>query len=94
MYFGVFMHKDGPIYNDVPEVHYHFRRSTSAAPSRWSVTGASIGGAVKLPQSKGSFAVRRLTGSFPSGRIRLLPGDYREGQLSAILADGSAQGRW
>lgn len=27
MAFGVFMHKDGAIYDDIPKVHYQFPKS-------------------------------------------------------------------
>ena len=60
MTFGVFMHKDGSIYDDIPEVHYQFPKIylSRAKPmvGDWIVYREPV----KLPHSKGFFAVAKV----------------------------------
>lgn len=82
MTFGVFMHKDGSIYDDIPEMHYQFK------PYHLSRVEQCIGDwvvylePVKVPNSKGYFAVAKVARIIPdpevADRYRALiePGSY------------------
>ena len=69
MTFGVFMHKDGSNYNDIPEVHYQFPKSylsrTQQMVGDWIVYREPV----KIPQSKGFFAVARVEQIIPDPEI-------------------------
>lgn len=82
MTFGVFMHKGGSIYDDIPEVHYQFPKSylprAKLCLGDWIVYLEPA----KEPNSKGYFAVAKVADiiSDPevAGRYRALiePGSY------------------
>lgn len=60
MTFGVFMHKDGSIYDDIPEVHYQFPKSYLSRAKQMVGDWIVYREPVKLPQSKGFFAVAKV----------------------------------
>lgn len=60
MTFGVFMHKDGSIYDDIPEVHYQFPKSYLSRAKQVVGDWIVYREPVKLPQSKGFFAVAKV----------------------------------
>jgi hypothetical protein len=60
MSFGVFMHKDGSEYFDIPEVHYQFPKSYLSRAQRMVGDWIVYREPVKLPQSKGFFAVAKV----------------------------------
>ena len=82
MAFGVFMHKDGSIYDDIPEVQYQFPKTYLARAL------PCLGGWIvylepaKEPDSTGYFAVAKIAEIIPDpdvvGRYRALiePGSY------------------
>jgi putative restriction endonuclease len=82
MTFGLFMHKDGSIYDDIPEVHYQFPKSYLSRAERMVGDWIVYREPVKLPQSKGFFAVAKVERIVPdpdvSDRYRALiePGSY------------------
>lgn len=82
MTFGVFMHKDGSIYDDIPEVHYQFPKSYLSRAERMVGDWIVYREPVKLPESKGFFAVAKVERIVPdpdiSDRYRALiePGSY------------------
>ena len=82
MTFGVFMHKDGSIYDDIPEVHYQFPKSYLSRAERMVGDWIVYREPVKLPQSKGFFAVAKVERIVPDpdavDRYRALiePGSY------------------
>lgn len=82
MTFGVFMHKDGSIYDDIPEVHYQFPKSYLSRAKQMIDDWIVYREPVKLPQSKGFFAVAKVERIVPdpvvSDRYRALiePGTY------------------
>lgn len=82
MTFGVFMHKDGSIYDDIPEVHNQFPKSYLSRAERMVGDWIVYREPVKLPQSKGFFAVAKVERIVPdpdiSDRYRALiePGSY------------------
>lgn len=82
MTFGVFMHKDGSIYNDIPEVHYQFPKSYLSRAERMIGDWIVYREPVKLLQSKGFFAVAKVERIVPdldvADRYRALiePGSY------------------
>jgi len=82
MTFGVFMHKDGSIYDDIPEVHYQFPKSYLSRAKQMVGDWVIYREPVKLPQSNGFFAVARVERIVPdpdvSDRCRALiePGSY------------------
>ena len=67
MAFGVFMHKDGSIYDDIPEAHYQFPKSyLSRAKSMvgdWIVYYEPV----KVRNSKGYWAMARVERIEPDG---------------------------
>lgn len=82
MGFGVFMHKDGSIYDDIPEVHYQFPKAYLSRAQKMVGDWIVYREPVKLPQSKGFFAVAKVERIIPdpaiSDRFRALiePGSY------------------
>lgn len=82
MTFGVFMHKGGSIYDDIPEVHYQFPKSYLSRAKQMAGDWIIYREPVKLPQSKGFFAVAKVERIIPdpeiSDRYRALiePGSY------------------
>lgn len=82
MGFGVFMHKDGSIYDDIPEVHYQFPKAYLSRAQKMVGDWIVYREPVKLPQSKGFFAVAKVDRIIPdpaiSDRFRALiePGSY------------------
>lgn len=82
MGFGVFMHKDGSIYDDIPELHYQFPKAYLSRAQKMVGDWIVYREPVKLPQSKGFFAVAKVERIIPdpavSERYRALiePGSY------------------
>lgn len=82
MTFGVFMHKDGSGYNDVPWTHYQFPKAYLSRAKQMVGDWIIYREPVKLPQSKGFFAVAKVDRIIPdpdiAGRYRALiePGSY------------------
>lgn len=82
MTFGVFMHKDGSIYNDIPEVHYQFPKSYLSRAQQMVGDWIVYREPVKVLRSKGFFAVAKVAEIVPdpemAGRYRALiePGSY------------------
>ena len=60
MTFGVFMHKDGSIYDDIPEVHYQFPKSYLSRAEQMVGDWIVYREPVKIPNSKGFFAVAKV----------------------------------
>ncbi|ANU07796.1 HNH endonuclease [Paraurantiacibacter namhicola] len=60
MTFGVFMHKDGSIYDDIPEVHYQFPKSYLSRAQQMVGDWIVYREPVKIPNSKGFFAVAKV----------------------------------
>lgn len=82
MTFGVFMHKDASIYDDIPEVHYQFPKIYLSRAEQMVGDWIVYREPVKLPQSKGFFAVAKVERIVPdpdvTDRYRALiePGSY------------------
>ena len=82
MTFGVFMHKDGSIYDDIPEVHYQFPTIYLSRANQMVGDWIVYREPVKAPQSKGFFAAAKVERIIPdpdiSDRYRALiePGTY------------------
>ena len=53
MSFGVLMHKDGSIYDDIPEVHYQFPKSYLSRARQMVGDWIVYREPVKIPNSKG-----------------------------------------
>ena len=81
MTFGVFMHKDGSIYDDIPEVHYQFPKSYFSRANQMVDDWIVYREPVKLPQSKGFFAVAKVE--------RIIPDPYISDRYRALIAKGS-----
>lgn len=81
MTFGVFMHKDGSIYDDIPEVHYQFPKSYLSRAQRMVGDWIVYREPVRLPQSKGFFAVAKVERIVPDPDV---PDRYR-----ALIEPGS-----
>ena len=60
MGFGVFMHKDGSIYDDIPEAHYQFPKSYLARAEQVLNDWIIYLEPAKEPNSKGFFAVAKI----------------------------------
>lgn len=60
MTFGVFIHKDGSIYDDIPEVHYQFPKSYLSRARQMVGDWIVYREPVKIPNSKGFFAVAKV----------------------------------
>ncbi len=82
MTFGVFMHKDGSIYDDIPEVHYQFPKIYLSRAQQMVGDWIVYREPVKVAQSKGFFAVAKVEAIIPdpdvSDRYRAViePGSY------------------
>lgn len=82
MSFGIFMHKDGSIYDDIPEVHYQFPKPYLARAERFVGDWVVYLEPAKQPNSKGYFAVAKIANIIPdpnvADRYRALiePGSY------------------
>jgi putative restriction endonuclease len=61
MTFGVFMHKDGSIYNDIPEVHYQFPKTYLTRAELFVDDWIVYLEPSKEPNSKGYFAVAKVS---------------------------------
>ncbi len=81
MTFGVFMHKDGSIYDDIPESHYQFPKVYLSRAKRMVGDWVVYREPVKLPQSKGFFAVAKVDQIIPDPDM---PDRYR-----ALIEEGS-----
>jgi putative restriction endonuclease len=79
--FGVFMHKDGSIYDDIPEVRYQFPkvylRRAEQMVGDWVVYREPV----KIPQSKGFFAVAKVE--------RIIPDPDKADHYRALIEEGS-----
>lgn len=81
MTFGVFMHKDGSIYDDIPEVHYQFPKIYLSRAKQMVDDWIVYREPVKLPQSKGFFAVAKVK--------RIIPDPDVTDRYRAIIEEGS-----
>ena len=81
MTFGVFMHKDGSIYDDIPEVHYQSPKSYLSRAKQMVGDWIVYREPVKLPQSKGFFAVAKVE--------RIVPDPEIEDRYRALIEEGS-----
>lgn len=81
MTFGVFMHKDGSIYDDIPEVHYQFPKSYLSRAQQMVGDWIVYREPVKLSQSKGFFAVAKVE--------RIIPDPVEPDRYRAIIEEGS-----
>lgn len=82
MGFGVFMHKDGSIYDDIPEVHYQFPKGYLARAKSCVGDWVVYLEPAKVYQSKGYFGVAKVQKIIPdpdvADRYRAIiePGSY------------------
>lgn len=81
MTFGVFMHKDGSIYDDIPEVHYQFPKIYLSRAKQMVGDWVVYREPVKLPQSKGFFAVAKVE--------RIIPDPSEPDRYRALIEEGS-----
>lgn len=81
MTFGVFMHKDGSIYDDIPEVHYQFPKIYLSRAQKMVGDWIVYREPVKLPQSKGFFAVAKVE--------RIIPDPDVSDRYRAIIEEGT-----
>ena len=81
MAFGVFMHKDGSIYDDIPEVHYQFPKIYLSRAKQMVGDWIIYREPVKLPQSKGFFALAKVE--------RIIPDPDRTDHYRALIEQGS-----
>ncbi len=81
MAFGVFMHKDGSIYDDIPEVRYQFPKSYLSRAKQMVGDWIVYREPVKLPQSKGFFAVAKVQ--------RIIADPYKSDHYRAMIEQGS-----
>ncbi len=81
MTFGVFMHKDGSIYDDIPEVHYQFPKSYLGRAQPMVGDWIVYREPVKLSNSKGFFAVAKVE--------RIIPDPDVSDRYRAIIEEGS-----
>lgn len=81
MTFGVFMHKDGSIYDDIPEVHYQFPKNYLSRAEQMVGDWIVYREPVKLPQSKGFFAVAKVA--------RIIPDPDISDRYRALIEEGS-----
>lgn len=70
MTFGVFMHKDGSIYDDIPEVRYQFPKIYLSRAEQMIGDWIVYREPVKIPQSKGFFPAAKVERIIP---IRIRP---------------------
>lgn len=69
MTFGVFMHKDESIYDDIPEVRYQFPKIYLSRAEQMVGDWIVYREPVKLPQSKGFFAVAKVEKIIPDPEV-------------------------
>jgi putative restriction endonuclease len=81
MTFGVFMHKDGSIYDDIPEVHYQFPKSYLSRAEQMVGDWIVYREPVKILNSKGFFAVAKVE--------RIIPDPEVSDRYRAIIEEGS-----
>ena len=81
MTFGVFMHKDGSIYDDIPEVHYQFSKSYLSRAQQMVGDWIVYREPVKIPNSKGFFAVAMVE--------EIIPDPTEPDRYRAIIEAGS-----
>jgi putative restriction endonuclease len=81
MVFGVFMHKDGSIYDDIPEVHYQFPKIYLSRAKQMVGDWVVYREPVKTPNSKGFFAVAKVE--------RIIPDPDRADHYRALIEQGS-----
>jgi len=81
MPFGVFMHKDGSIYDDIPEVHYQFPKMYLSRAQETVGDWVVYREPVKIPNSKGFFAVAKVE--------RIIPDPDVSDRYRAIIEEGS-----
>lgn len=81
MGFGVFMHKDGSIYDDIPEAHYQFPKIYLSRAQQMVGDWIIYREPVKLPQSKGFFAVAKVE--------KIIPDPVEPGRYRALIEEGS-----
>jgi putative restriction endonuclease len=81
MTFGVFMHKDGSIYDDIPEVHYQFPKIYLSRAQQMVGDWIVYREPVKLPQSKGFFAVAKVE--------KIIPDPVEPDRYRALIEEGS-----
>src|SRR5690606_21727483 len=81
MTFGVFMHKDGSGYADIPEVHYQFPKAYLSRAKQMVGDWIIYREPVKIPRSKGFFAVAKVE--------RIIPDPDRADHYRALIEEGS-----
>ena len=81
MTFGVFVHKDGSIYDDIPEVHYQFPKSYLSRAQQMVGDWIVYREPVKIPNSKGFFAVAKVQ--------EVIPDPTEPDRYRAIIEKGS-----
>ncbi|WP_338466293.1 HNH endonuclease [Novosphingobium sp. ZN18A2] len=81
MVFGVFMHKDGSIYDDIPEVRYQFPKIYLSRAKQMVGDWIVYREPVKVPQSKGFFAVAKVE--------QIIPDPDKSDHFRASIEDGS-----
>src|SRR6476619_397140 len=81
MTFGVFMHKDGSIYDDIPEVRYQFPKVYLSRAKQMVGDWIVYREPVKIPQSKGFFAVAKVE--------RIIPDPDKADHYRALIEQGS-----
>ena len=81
MTFGVFMHKDGSIYDDIPEVRYQFPKVYLSRAKQMVGDWIVYREPVKMPQSKGFFAVAKVE--------RIIPDPDKVDHYRALIEAGS-----
>lgn len=81
MTFGVFMHKDGSIYDDIPEVHYQFPKIYLSRAKQMVGDWVVYREPVKIPNSKGFFSVAKVE--------RIVPDPVEADRYRALIEEGS-----
>jgi putative restriction endonuclease len=81
MSFGVFMHKDGSIYDDIPEVRYQFPKIYLSRAKQMVGDWIIYREPVKNPHSKGFFAVAKVD--------RIVPDPDKADHYRALIEEGS-----
>ena len=75
------MHKDGSIYDDIPEVHYQFPKSYLSRAQQMVGDWIVYREPVKIPSSKGFFAVAKVE--------LIIPDPVEPDRYRAIIEEGS-----
>lgn len=81
MAFGVFMHKDGSIYDDIPEVHYQFPKVYQSRAMQMVGDWIVYYEPLRPPPSKGFFAVAKVQ--------QIIPDPSKLDHFRAIIEPGS-----